>query len=266
MKKRLLILFIASLMVASAACTAENKDEKESSVVSDASSQVSAESKTESISSTDYLLMKSFGELWMCDTFYIDVNMSVEYDAVFSGDVSSSSKASETSLQTRNRTNYSFIIAVDRVNEIAGLNMMSDLGNQSLLLKDKYLYSIDHNSKTYTKKLYSGSADDFGSEYTTKILLGSVNNCVFEERGTTSFGEQQVTFEKYRVTASDTGSVNSSLGKVYTTYYFDSKQIPVAQIVETDTGKTTFTFNRISEQIVVPDILEIPEDYKEISG
>ena len=34
----------------------------------------------------------------------------------------------------------------------------------------------------------------------------------------------------------------------------------------TDTGKTTFTFNRISEQIVVPDILEIPEDYKEISG
>ena len=75
-----------------------------------------------------------------------------------------------------------------------------------------------------------------------------------------------MTFEKYRVTASDTGSVNSSLGKVYTTYYFDSKQIPVAQIVETDTGKTTFTFNRISEQIVVPDILEIPEDYKEISG
>ncbi len=264
MKKRIFVFLITAIITASfTACsdkTAATSNSEQSSNVS--VSQSSQESKEDSVNATELLVMKSFGELWMSDNFYIDVNMKVEYDASSVESSQSSSDSSSSGLKT---IRYSFIIAEDRVNMVAGLNMISDLGSRCEILKDNYLYTIDHTNRTYSKKLYEGTADDYGSEYTTKILLGSVNNCVFENTGKTTYNGADVTFEKFKVTPSDEGTVDPSLKEVYMTYYFDSNGIPVAQVINTANGTTTFEFNRISDKIEVTDIIEIPKDYKEVS-
>ena len=207
--------------------------------------------------------MKSFGELWMSDNYYIDVNMKVEYDS----DAVDSSSEKETSSGIKT-VNYSYIIAEDRLNQIAGLTMLSDMGSQYNLVKDNTIYTINPNDKTYTQKPYAGTADDFGQSYTTGVCLGIVNKCKFENTGKTTYKSQDVTFEKYSVILSSSVTSDSSgmaSENPTVTYYFNSSGIPVAEIFRTSSGTTTFEFNRISQNIEVKSILEIPDGYKDVT-
>lgn len=223
-----------------------------SETVDPESSVISSVSEN-SFDSSNSLLMKNFGALWMGDAYYIDVMMTQEYDP---SKLSSAVSESSSELKT---VNYDYIIAVDFQNNIAGLNMLSDVGNQSTLVKDNYIYEINHEKKTYTKKIYQGQAEDFGAEFTVKVCLGTVNNCTFIENGNTSFRDQNVKFEKYSVPSQVPGIDGPVL-----TYYFDSSDKPVAETVELDGGTTTFIFRTVSSSIQTQAILNIPDGYEEV--
>ncbi len=272
MKKKLLLFIALFSILFSAACDDEKQNTDSSKTVSSeqnvSSSDNSSENSSEnSAKESQLLLMKTFGELWMSDNYYIDVNMTVEYDpdtvsASSSTDESDNKSDSSSGLKT---VNYSYIIAVDRINGIAGLNMISDMGNSSELVKDKYIYNINHADKTYTKQLYNGTADDFGEGYTTKICLGLINNCEFVKSGKTTYKNYDVSFEQYSVKRSSEDE-SPSIGDTTITYYFDEDGKALAEIIQTNNGKTTFEFKSIYNSIIVKDILTIPEGYKEVSS
>lgn len=260
MKKTAAFILAALLAFSLTACGGDHQEKKESVVSSEVSVTESQEEEN-SIKETDLLLMRTFGELWLSDYYYIDVNMKVEYDA---DTVDDSSGETSAGLRT---VNYSYIVAEDRLKGIAGLSMISDTGSQSSLVKDNYIYTINHTDKTYTKKLYAGTADDFGQSFTTGVCLGMVNKCKLENTGKTTYKDQEVTFEKYAVIlgSAATESSSSMTDNTNVTYYFDSKGNPVAEIFRTGSGTTTFEFNRISKLIEVQSILEIPEGYTEVA-
>lgn len=263
--KKIFGLMLA-VMVAFSACSTEQDDDQGSSETSSlsASSQTgpdyineesSAAESVDSSSSDSKLLMKTFGELWMGDAYYIDVAMTQEYDP----SKFKSSAASESSDGTV-KVVYDYIIAVDFENDQAGVVMMSDVGNQCCVYKDHEVYTIDHRSKTYTHSAYDGIAENFGEEYTVKRCLGIINNCTFVESGTAKFNNTDVKYEKYNLTSQLSGASDPVL-----TYYFDYSDTPVAEVLETDTGKTTFEFHRISQSIEAKDILAVPSDYKDVT-
>lgn len=261
--KKIFGLMLA-VVLAFSACSSEQSNGQDSSEASSPSSQTgpdyineesSAAESAVSSSSDSKLLMKTFGELWMGDAYYIDVAMTQEYDP----SKLSSSAASESSDGTV-KVVYDYIIAVDFENDQAGVVMMSDVGNQCCVYKDHELYTIDHSSKTYTHSVYDGIAENFGEEYTVKCCLGVINNCTFVESGTAKFKNADVKYEKYNLTSQLSGASDPVL-----TYYFDYSDQPVAEVLETDTGKTTFEFHRISQSIEAKDILTVPSDYKDVT-
>lgn len=264
MKKTVAFILTLTAILSFSACDdhAKNTENTESAVsVQNENSDDTASEDDGSGSSSDEsestLPMKNFGELWMGDAYYIDVLMTQEFDE---SKLSSAAASSEGSQASKTKTvNYDYIIAVDFENDIGGLSMLSDLGSQSTLVKDHYIYEINHGDKTYTKKLYDGNAEDFGAEFTVKICLGIINNCVFVESGKTKFQDQDVKYEKYTVESQLKGIKDPEI-----TYYFDYADKPVAEVVETDSGKTTFTFRKVSSNIEVKDILNIPSGYKEV--
>lgn len=276
MKKR--AIFLASVLLISvflSGCSEgkgedpSGKSDQASSSASDSassadSSKTSDVSKEDSVKESELLLMKSFGELWMSDNFYIDVVMTSKYDpsAVSSASVpADSSDRSGSGIVT---VTYTYTIEADRVNDIAGLNMISDMGNLCTLVKENKLYTIDHASKTYTTTPYEGSATDYAGQYTTKVCLGAVNNCVFQNTGKTQYKGNNVTFERYKLEHDDETESASVVGDTYVEYYFDSLGKPVAEMVQASSGNITFDFVRISDQIEVKDMLKIPDGYKEV--
>ena len=91
------------------------------------------------------------------------------------------------------------------------------------------------------------------------ICLGIINNCTLIDSGKTTYKEKEVKYEKYKVE-----SQLDSVKDAEIIYYFDSSDKPVAEIVTTEIGKTTFEFRNVLNTIPVPEILEVPENYKEI--
>lgn len=267
--KRIAVLILAILLTFTA-CSGESDAKKKDSgsssgssavpdVINDENSRIVLYSEDESSQeegsfSDGKLLMKSFGELWMGDAYYIDVLMTQEYDPSKLG----SSASSESSSQTV-KINYDYIIAVDFENGTAGLIMMSDVGDKCSVVKNYEIYDINHKDKTYTKSLYDGTAEDFGEEFTIDRCLGIINNCTFVETGTTTYSGAEVQYEKYKLVSQLPGSGNPDI-----TYYFDSSGKPVAEVVETDAGKTTFEFRIVSNKIESSEILKLPSEYKEI--
>ena len=270
--KKIAVLIFAVLLTFTA-CSGGNDTNKKSSGFSSSSSAVpdiindensrilpydeEVESSVDETSYTDgKLLMKSFGELWMGDAYYIDVLMTQEYDP--SKMNSGSSAESSGGIQT---IKYDYIIAVDFENDIGGLIMISDVGNKCSLVKNHEIYTIDHKNKTYTKELYDGLAENLGEEFTLKRCLGIINNCTFVEKGDTTYKDAEVQYEKYTIKSQMPGVSDPTI-----TYYFDSTGKPLAEIVETESGKTTFEFRVVSNKIESSEILKIPDDYKEIAS
>ena len=254
--KKLAVLIFAVLLTFTA-CSGGNDTNKKSSGSSSSSSAVpdiindensrilpydeEVESSVDETSYTDgKLLMKSFGELWMGEAYYIDVLMTQEYDP--SKMNSGSSAESSGGIQT---IKYDYIIAVDFENDIGGLIMISDVGNKCSLVKE----------------LYDGLAENFGEEFTVKRCLGIINNCTFVEKGDTTYKDAEVQYEKYTIKSQMPGVSDPTI-----TYYFDSTGKPLAEIVETESGKTTFEFRVVSNKIESSEILKIPDDYKEIAS
>ena len=246
--------------ITSAVSETEKSEQSEQS--SDGSSTESKASENETSSQTN-LVMKNFGELWMGDQYYIDVLMTQEYDATKLGTSSQSSEISSESSDdgsTQKKVVYDYIIAVDFEKNIAGLNMFSDNGSKSTVVKDYQIYNINHADKTYTHTLYNGLAEDYGEEFTVNICLGIINNCTLTDSGKTTYKDKEVKYEKYTVE-----SQLATMKDPEIVYYFDSSDKPVAEIVTTEAGKTTFDFRTVSATIPVSEILEVPSDYKDVT-
>lgn len=204
------------------------------------------------------LLMKTFGELWMGTAYYIEVTMTSEFDANVVGGGESSAGDGYTKKQ------YNYIIAVDAESDTAGLNMISEEGTLSSIVKDNTLYTIDHAKKTYTTEPYGYDAIKYGEQFTTNITLGMINKLTFQSTGNTTYGGESVTFEKYKVDTSEADAGGAKLGDTDITYYFSNETgKPVAEIVKSSQGVTTFDIHTISGKIEVPEILEIPTGYTE---
>lgn len=237
----------------------DQKNESSADASSDGASDASIEGSSDtSEESRDYgnnLVMKSFGELWMGDEYYIDVMMTSEYDP------SKLASASEGTSGETKTAHYDYIIAVDFANNKAGLNMISDNGATCYVIKNGRLYDIDHSTKTYTEELYGGQAENFGEEFTVKRCLGTINNCTLIDSGTTEYEGNQVKFEKYTLASQDPAYKDPEI-----IYYFAMNGKPVAEIVTTEAGKTTFVFRTVSGTIPVEDILEIPAGYTKVDS
>lgn len=271
MKRKILIpvsVLVISMLISGCA---NGETETSSSVSSQPSSSVSSDvSEDNSVKESELLLMKSFGELWMSDNFYIDVIMTTRYDpSAVSNAVPDTSAVSSGSADTSDSgivsVRYSYIIEADRVNDVAALNMISDRGNLCTIVRDNRIYTIDHSTKTYTSTPYEGTATDYAGNYTTKVCLGAVNNCTFRSTGQTQYEGKNVTFERYKldITPSEDGLSPGIQGDTYVEYYFDSLGIPVAEVVQSSSGSITFDFVKISDKLEIGDMLEIPKDYKE---
>lgn len=287
MRKNFIVLLILSLLLVVTGCNnSDNNKNEEKSAEATSSQTTSAESqaektdqseqseqksdneKTESntskneSSSQTNLVMKSFGELWMGDRYYIDVLMTQEYDSNKLGSVSEKTENSNDKSEndsTQKKVVYDYIIAVDFEKNVAGLNMFSDNGSKCTVVKDYKIYTINHSDKTYTCEPYNGLAENYGEQFTVNICLGIINNCTLINSGKTTYKEKEVKYEKYKVE-----SQLDSVKDAEIIYYFDSSDKPVAEIVTTEIGKTTFEFRNVLNTIPVPEILEVPENYKEI--
>ncbi len=271
MKKKPLIL-VSAILISLLLTGCGESTSQESSSESKASSSVSSEaSKENSVKESELLLMKSFGELWMSDNFYIDVVMTTRYDPASmktessAGTSASSAESSGSDDSGIVTVKYSYIIEADRVNEIAALNMISERGNQCTVVKDNRIYNIDHNTKTYTHTPFEGTATEYAENFTTKVCLGTVNNCTFQSTGKTQYEGKNVTFERYKLDASSAENMTGQgiQGDTYVEYYFDSLGKPVAEVVQTNSGNITFDFVKISDSLEVKEMLEIPEGYKD---
>ena len=267
MKRSLILLLSFISLITFTSCSPETEDSSQESGEKTSIVSGKSESSVNELSDSDYLLMKSFGELWMSDQYYIDVKMKVEYDPskLESNAVPESETASETDLSSVSDSssglttvNYDYIIAVDNESNKAGLIMNSDKGSKCSVVKDNYLYEINHANKTYTKELYTLNASDFGQNHTTRVCLGLINKCSFQNTGNTVYNGKDVIFEKYKLDSS-----NNS-GQSFVTYYFEKSGKPVAEVYQRDNGMSTFEFRVISKTILVKDILEVPSDYKEV--
>ena len=271
MKKQLLLVLAAVFLMTCAGCgneeSGEHKESADASGTStsqtvstdgqseDKTSAASQNSQTSQASQSDgVLLMKSFGELWMGDAYYIDVMMTQEYDP---SKLTSAASESSSSLK---KVTYDYVIAVDFENNMAGLIMMSDRGSQCNVVKDHELYTINHTDKTYTHSLYDGEAEDFGEEFTVQRCLGIINNCTFVESGTSSYNNVPLQYEKYTLKSQLAGVKDPDI-----TYFFSTTGQPVAELVETESGTTTFEFRKVSNKIEVADMLSVPSDYKDVS-
>ena len=263
--KRIFVLFAAILLTFTACTQDGGVSSSESSAQSSSASSAapdyinssSPESSKESSASDGELLMKSFGELWMGDAYYIDVLLTQEYDSSKLG-TSSSSEGNNSEVKT---VSYDYIIAVDFENNTAGLVMQSDVGEQVSVIKDHELYLINPSEKTYTHELYEGEAEDFGEEFTVKRCLGIINNGTFVEDGETKYNDKDVKYEKYTL-----ASQVPEIADPVITYYFDYAGKPVAEVVETETGKSTFDFRTVSQSIEAKSILEIPKGYTDATA
>lgn len=262
MIKRIISAVLSAGVICTALCSCTGGNTQTASESSTENSTVSKSSSVSQASAEGQrLLMKTFGELWMGTAYYIETTMTSEYDE----NVVGSSEGSHTSGgDGYTKKQYNYIIAVDAENDTAGLNMISADGTLSCVVKDNKIYTIDHATKTYTTEPYGYDAVKYGEQFTVNITLGMINKLTFVNTGSTTYGDEKVTFEKYKVDTSEADAGGAQLGETDVTYYFsDETGKPVAEIVKSSKGVTTFDIHTISGKIEVPEILEIPSGYTE---
>lgn len=240
--KKIAVLLLAGLL--SISFTACSSNEETSSVSSDISE---TESSVETGEIGD-LLMNSFGKLFTGSTYYIDVN-------VVSESYLSESDSSSQSI------NYSYEIGIDIENEKAGMNISTyDGQNVSMVIKDGVGYEISHDDKKITTHTSDIDVAELGKAYTTYVSLGSLSGVSLSTSGITTYNGTECDFERYIVVLEETSETNNAT----ITYYFKDGT-PVAEVMESASGKVTFTLNKVSDKID-ESIFDIPDEYETVSG
>lgn len=254
MKKLICILLSLMLITLASACTNDTGEESVSELSTEEQSSEAEESSEEEKPEYDKL-RNTFGKLWSGDYYYIDVRMIVESaDTTVSGQESGAEK-----------TEYSYQIAVDQISDRAMLNMNTPDGTTGhLLINGKKCYKLDDGNKEYSEQEYPYNAKRFGEIYTTDIYLGMMNYLTPESCGKKSFqadeqtAPEELDYEQYRLTPDSDAS--DAVTEAHITYYFKN-DIPYAEVLETDKGKTTFIFKEITDKPVSYKIFELPSDY-----
>lgn len=245
MKKIAVLLLTGLLAVSFTACSSEDEASSDSS-----NSSVSSEIST--TGEIGDLLMNSFGKLFTDSSYCIDVS-------IFSESYSSDSTNSEDTIQ------YSYEVAVDVENQKAGLDISTDGQNVSIVIKDGIGYEINHDDKLITTHTSDVDVQDFADSYTTYLYIGTLSGITLSSSGITKYNDTECNFERYILSADDISDVsNVTINTATITYYFKDG-VPIAEALESTSGKTTFTFNKVSNDID-ESIFDIPDDYETVSG
>ena len=264
MKKIICVLISAAVMLMLCSCSSENNDKpSDASKASSVSDERSRSSEAEPESSIDYTLGKrlfsSFGKIWGSDTYYLDVGMTVE---------GLSTTNEEGSVELSNKTNYyRFQIAIDKEKSCAFLKMsMPDNTTGHLVIKDGKCYNLADDEKTYQSQTYPEDINTFGKRYTTDGFLGVINNLQLSQSGKESIrmpNENEsfdADYEKYNYIPAD--SAQGSGASATVCYYFRNDE-PCVEVFDTDRGRTTFVFYKVSTDIPDRTVFDIPADYHE---
>jgi len=179
---------------------------------------------------------------------------------------SEESKSEESSQsESENVMVYNYKIAVDQDKELAMVDIkMPDETYGHLIIKDKKCCKLNDDTKSYMSQDFTENVKAFGEIYTTQLYLGMMNNIKLDSHGKADFEsaynekEKDLDYEKYILTPDSDSS--DAVSKAYITYYFKDGT-PYAELLETDLGKTTFIFHKISNKISDDSIFRIPDDY-----
>lgn len=236
--KKVCMLFILVMLLGLSACGGNNT--QNSGSVSEYS--IVAESPEKIKRDTGELFEKTFVELWKSDVIYIDVEMTVENNE-----------------NSEKKDVYQYTLAGDKNKKTAMINMnQPDDKKLHCIIENDKIYYINDSEKTYKISEYKNTIDEFIKTYTKDMNLGASESMKFYEDGMTDFnGLGNITFEKYNVLSSD-----KSVSSINITYYFKD-DIPYAEIMQSDKGKTTFMFNAVSDKIADSSIFKIPSEYSE---
>ena len=181
-------------------------------------------------------------------------------------ETSEESKSEESkSEESENVMVYNYKIAVDQDKELAMVDIkMPDETYGHLIIKDKKCCKLNDDTKSYMSQDFTENVKAFGEIYTTQLYLGMMNNIKLDSHGKADFEsaynekEKDLDYEKYILTPDSDSS--DAVSKAYITYYFKDGT-PYAELLETDLGKTTFIFHKISNKISDDSIFRIPDDY-----
>jgi len=187
------------------------------------------------------LLESTFMELWKSDTVDIEVSMTVEGEE----------KSNEKQV-------YQYRIAGSKKNKKAILEMEEPDGKKvHYIINADNIYDIDDSEKTYTVSEYKKTVESFIKAYTTDMNMGMSESLKIADSGMTEFDGKELDFEKYNVKMSDGAGENITV-----TYYFKDNK-PYAEVMQSDRGKTTFTFKKVSDTIKDENIFKVSKDYSE---
>ena len=239
------VLFIVLSLVTVLLCTACHQDDSSAKTSSGESSGVQSQEES-SEPEPDTLLAASFGKLYKGQTYYIETDMKVE-------SISSSGSSSY----------YHMTIAIDKSAAQGMLSMTIENGSENhIIIRDGQSYNLNDTLKTYTVQAFEDSIDLFAGLYTSELYLGLTKPLTMTDTGhqviTLDGKEKNVIYEKYKMAAQT--ELSGSTEDAYITYYFDDGK-PCMEMMEAVSGKTTFIFRQISDQIPDKKIFDIPAGY-----
>lgn len=256
-----------TLLISAGACSSDTKTESSEESEAVSASSDSSEDTTQESSDTapvSRLLDQTFGKLWNNPTYWITADMIVETE-VFG--------ASDTSENTPAVSAYHYTVTVDRKQNRGMVNMTyPDQSNVHLIIKGGQLYDINDKDKVYSTQTFEEPLGTFGEAWTTKLSLGVTENLVYQSGGAANFTDPltsettEVTYETYCLSSvSSIASDDSSDGsdEMTFTYYFKDQQ-PIAEVMQTRQGKTTFLFREIYDSVSDQSVFLIDKEYQEI--
>lgn len=261
MKKKIAVLFLASILALSAAaCTTKESTETETGSTSSVAS--STESKTESKADTSTASTKSDVDVKsLLQKSYIDIVKDGKYYMELSVDTSSLT-TSETSDMPKE---LKMVIGADSKNQKMYIDMGYPIrGFQKIVITDGKQWMLDDTSKT---AYFTETSDDIKMtlDNMTSGLMGSTENINYVSDSVENFNGKECYAVVYNVksTVSLAEGVSMS-GDTSTeqTYYFDKEtQKLVGMKVKMSSNETAIVVNELTATI--PDnLFAIPSDYK----
>lgn len=259
MKKKIAVLFLASILALSAAACTTKESTETGSTSSVASS---TESKTESKADTSTASTKSDVDVKsLLQKSYIDIVKDGKYYMELSVDTSSLT-TSETSDMPKE---LKMVIGADSKNQKMYIDMGYPIrGFQKIVITDGKQWMLDDTSKT---AYFTETSDDIKMtlDNMTSGLMGSTENINYVSDSVENFNGKECYAVVYNVksTVSLAEGVSMS-GDTSTeqTYYFDKEtQKLVGMKVKMSSNETAIVVNELTATI--PDnLFAIPSDYK----
>lgn len=238
MKKIILVLFAGLILLSFSACS-DNTNQNQNN-------EQSTTNSTSSEKTLGDFLTANFGFLYSEAQYYLDINVNSE-------------KYSENSVL--NSSQYNYTLSVDNENYKAYLYISFENGSVgNIMIKDNYGYNIDNTNKIVEKHSFDSENEfvEFTQAYTINMWVGATGGVKLDSSGVTEYNGKSCDYEKYSITID---SSSEDLQNTFITYYFDNGEA-VAEIIESPSSKTIFTFNKISKKIPNQSVFEIPNDYK----